>query len=480
MFYFACTANLGVVPLFLLAAFLFAPIALFFALRRFSVTAVLEAINLSLNDNLDITKFKTLTIRLFFVKAILSQCMAQSIPSKEEDIILSKGEQKELVLEDISQISIGNKDVLSHKFNQKTKKLLIKGKQVGFSDLMVWTKKSKKKFSIYILSKQKFLNTYQIAESLKDLNLTLDVKGPIMTAEGTINQFADYLYIQKIKKKYPDQLFFKVQISPEVRNFVIGKIYYELFAKGFSNFYCQNQWADINCYIEEKNNPDILKELTRQFEVSFTLIEPKNKRKNFNLKLKLFQLERLDGREIQLGLDEINATLGDLFKFGIDHIIQKNNFFLSSSNMELSTLAEPEMIINLDSPQLIEIGSEIPYQNIDSRNQQIIAPIDWKFAGLKIKTHFEHAQGRIKMTYETEFTRPVGEGISGSKEKSSVFLHPGSQIKLFKIGFQTQGKNRKGIPLIRDIPILKHLFESKSDQSTYKQIYGYLQLEEVE
>jgi len=53
-------------------------------------------------------------------------------------------------------------------------------------------------------------------------------------------------------------------------------------------------------------------------------------------------------------------------------------------------------------------------------------------------------------------------------------------MKIFQIGFQTTSKDRKGIPFISDIPILKHLFESKSDTKTYKQIYGYVVLEAVE
>lgn len=88
--------------------------------------------------------------------------------------------------------------------------------------------------------------------------------------------------------------------------------------------------------------------------------------------------------------------------------------------------------------------------------------------------------GKLLLDYETEFSRPVEQAISGSKEISSVLLEVGVPMKIFQIGFQTTSKNRTGIPLISEIPILKHLFESKSDQKTYKQIYGYVVLEEVE
>jgi hypothetical protein len=84
------------------------------------------------------------------------------------------------------------------------------------------------------------------------------------------------------------------------------------------------------------------------------------------------------------------------------------------------------------------------------------------------------------LEYETEFSRPVDQAISGSREISSVLLELGSPQKIFQIGFQTTSNSRQGIPLVSQIPLLRHLFESKSDQKTYKHLYGYAVLEEVE
>jgi hypothetical protein len=161
-------------------------------------------------------------------------------------------------------------------------------------------------------------------------------------------------------------------------------------------------------------------------------------------------------------------------------MIDKNAIFLQQSQMDLSSLAEPELVVNLNTPQLIEIGSQIPYQNVGTQGATVIAPIDWRFAGLKIKTKITEAYGKMLLDYETEFSRPVDQAISGSKEISSALLEVGVPMKIFQIGFQTTSKNRQGIPIISDIPILKHLFQSKSDARTYKHIYGYVILEAEE
>lgn len=482
MDYFACTANLGVVPLFLLAAFLFAPAALCLALRRFSVTAVLEAmiISLSKSQSLVFLKLLNVTIGLVFVKGLLllpAAAFAQTSPS---DLVLAKGEQKELSFSGLKKFSVGNPEVISYKLQPKTGKLLVKGKRVGFTDIIIWTKAGKETLSLYVLSKQKFLKTFQLADALKNLNLSIDIKGPIMTASGTVTEFSDYLYLQKIKGQFQEQVFFKINLDPGLRNHIIGQIYKKLYANGFSSISCQADWLDLLCFYEGTNNQNLLKQLSTFYRVSFIEQDSRLRHKNYRLKLKLIQLEKMDGQEINIGLDKLQTSVGNLFEFGIRRLIDDNLIFLTRSNMDLSTLAEPELVVNLNTPQTIEIGSQIPYQNIAQQGATVIAPIDWRFAGLRIKTKVTESYGKLLLDYETEFSRPVQQAISGSKEISSALLEVGVPMKIFQIGFQTTSNSQQGIPLISEIPILKHLFESKSDQRTFKQIYGYVVLEAVE
>lgn len=475
-------ANFGVVPLLRLAAFLLAPIALCFALRRFSVTAVLEAMVISQSKIRYLVKMKHLNvaITLIFVKAFLLLPTAALAQMNASDIILSKGEQKELSFPGLKNFSVGNAEIISYKFMPKSGKLLVKGKAVGFTDLIVWTDKGKETLSLYVLSKQKFLKTFQLAGALKNLNLSIDIRGPVMTASGILSDFSDYLYLQKIKGQFQQQVFFKIKLDPKLRNHIVGQIYKKLYSNGFSSVTCQADWLDVLCFYEGNENEHLLKQLSSFYQVTFIKQDSRLKHRNYRLKLKLIQLERMDGREIHLGMDKLQAKVSDLFTFGIRKLIDENSVLLSQSQMDLSTLAEPELVVNLGTPQTIEIGSQIPYQNIAQQGTTVIAPIDWKFAGLKIKTKITESYGKVLLDYETEFSRPVDKAISGSREISSALLDVGVPLKIFQIGFQTTTKDRQGIPLLSDIPILKHLFESKSDQKTYKHIYGYVVLEAVE
>lgn len=478
MNYLAWTANFGVVPLLRLAAFLLAPDALFLALRRFSVTAVLEAMAISRckTHELSILKLLNLTISLLFVKVFLSLPVASA---KTSDIVLAKGEQKELHFPGLKNFSVGNTDVISYKYLKGSGRLLVKGKKVGFTDLIVWSKEGKQHLGLYVLSKQRFLKTFQLAEALKNMDLTIDIKGPVMTATGSVSDLANYLYLQKIKAQFQDQVFFKVSLERKLRNHIVGQIYKKLYANGLRFVSCEADWLELLCYYEGQDNPTILKQLANLYRVTFVSQDSRRRHQNYRLKLKLIQLERLDGREIHLGLDRLQANVADLFNFGMRKLIDDNNVLLAKSQMELSSLAEPELVVNFHSPQVIEIGSQIPYQNVSVTGATVVAPITWKFAGLLIKTKLTEVYGKILLDYETEFSRPVDQAISGSKESSSVLLEPGVPVKIFQIGFQTSSKGTQGIPFLSDIPILRHLFESKSDQKTYKQIYGYVVLEEM-
>lgn len=475
-------ANLGVVPLLRFAAFLLAPAALAFALRRFSVIAVLEAINISSRNYL-ISNFKHLNLNLthLFVKALLLlPCALFAASGPTTDFIIAHGEQKEIILSGLKRFSVGNPQIISYKLLEKEQKLLIKGKKIGFTDILVWNKEGKQTLGVYVLSKQKFLKTFQLGEALKNLGLDIQVKGPIITASGEISDFNDYLYLQKLKSQYQDQIFLKVTLAHALRNFIIGKVYKSLFASNFPIISCQSNALDILCFHEGASSSPLLKELGGYYKITFIKQESRAKRTNYRVRMKIVQLEKIDGTEIHTGLDKLQTSLHDLFDFGVRKLIEDNLIYLSKTKLDLSTLAEPESVLSTNQELKIEIGSEIPYQNIRQEGGNIIAPIEWKFAGLKIVAKLSEIEGKLFLKYETEFSRPVQESISGSKENSSLFLEVGEPVKIFQIGFQTTSKMSQGIPGLMDVPLLKTLFGSKTNQNTYKQLYGYIVLEEVD
>ena len=461
-------ANFGVVPLLRSAALRLAPIARCFALRRASVTAVRDAMRYSWS----IQKLSPLVV------AVLLGVVKEARTATSEDLILAKGEQREIPLQGLKNYSIGNKEVLSGRVHQG--KMLIKGRQVGFSDVVVWDAQGRHQFQVYILSKTSFLKTIQLAETLKDLGLTLNLKGQLMVVSGEITSAETWRYLHHLRRQHQDRVVFQAEAAPELRRFIASDIYRELFKSGVTRVSCQLRFLDVDCTHEAHGRAkEVMQTLELRWGARFMARESRWAQGNLRLKLKLIQFEGLDGQEISFGFSALRAKPLDLFNHGLKKLIEDNEVALAENHITLSTLAEPEALVRLDKPHTIEVGAQIPFQNVSQGQGVVLAPIDWRFAGLKLTTLLSERDGLLALDFETEFTRPSDGGISGSKEKSSVIVKPGMTYKLFHIGYQSRGEDRKHLPGLKDVPLLRVLFGSRGKQSTYKRIEGYLMVEEA-
>ena len=169
--------NLGVVPLFLSAAFLFWPCFLTLFFLIILVCFVLDDISPPLLQQFLISRKNFLTFYTYCVNASLLLIMTTTISLAETNqsknqIVISIGQQIELPIKSMSSYSIGNKDLLSARYLESRKLLLIKGKKQGFSDLIVWhNARQKSQYRIFVLSKKDQLKTIQIHKLLKENNL---------------------------------------------------------------------------------------------------------------------------------------------------------------------------------------------------------------------------------------------------------------------------------------------------------------------
>lgn len=459
-------ANLGVVPLLRSAAFLFAPIARCLALRRASVTAVRDAMRCSW-----ILKLSPLVV------AVLLGVVKDSRAAQNEDFILAKGEQREIGLKKLKNYSVGNKDVLTTRLQGA--KLLIKGRQVGYSDLLVWDQEGRRQIQVYVLSKAAFLKTIQLTETLKDLGLELNLKGPLMVVSGEVTSVENWRYLQHLKLLHKERVVFQVNATADLKRYIATDIYRDFFAAGLLQVSCRARFLEMECSHESAGRgKELMASLSERWGVRFIARESRFSQGNLKLKIKLIQIESLDGQEISFGLSALRAKPLDIFNHGIKKLIEDNQVALSENHLHLSTLAEPETLVRLDKPHTIEVGAQLPFQNISQGQGVVLAPIDWRFAGLKLVTLLTERDGQLALDYETEFTRPSDGGISGSKEKSSVILKPGLVYKLFQIGYQSSGEDRKHLPGLKNIPLLRVLFGSRGRQNTFKRIEGYVVVEE--
>jgi hypothetical protein len=494
--YFAAwIANLGVVPLFLLAAFLLAPAFFFFLNLLFVVTHVLETIrqllfryrsnkSLYLNIKPFFLPIKSLCVKgIFFSICTMLQpspCFAELI---SHDIILARGQSTEISLPTLEKFNIGNREVLKYQFSEKTKKLLIRGAQLGHAEILVWNHdKSSESFQVFVISKIQEAKLLHLAEIATNLGLSSQIIIPHIKFSGIIKNNNQYLNYKKLQELNRDAMLDEVLMGNELKNKIYAHVYNSFFDEFKESIKCENEFSTINCFYPENEAPsDSLKKyLMEKYKINFVQKNNQQFQNNYHFKLKLIQLEQLDGEDLRLGLEQISGSLGDFLTIPLDKIVQKNQVLLAQKKVRMSTLAEPQSVIRALTPAELQIGADIPFKNLNSNNVQ---STDWKFAGLKIKMILENYGDKLKINFETELTQPISDtngmtSIGGNKEKSSVIISLKTATKIFQISLKTEGKSTDQMPFLNAIPLLGELFKSKSDQSNFKTISGIIEVEE--
>ncbi|MGZ3787928.1 MAG: hypothetical protein ACXVLQ_05360 [Bacteriovorax sp.] len=399
------------------------------------------------------------------------------------DLILARGQSTEITLSKMEKFNIGNREVLKYQLNEKTKKLLIRGSQLGHSEILIWNQdKTQETYQIFVISKIQEAKFLHLAELAGNLGLNAQILVPHIRVSGVLKNLNQYLDYKKLLGLNKDVLMDEVSLESGLKNKIFAGVYSAFFEDYKESISCQADFAEINCFYPENEAPTeaMKKHLSDKFKVN--LIQKNNQQlhKNYRLKLKLIQLEQLDGEDLRLGLEQMSGSLGDFLTIPLDKIVQKNQVLLAQKKVRMSTLAEPQTIIRPLTPAELQIGADIPFKSASANNVQ---STDWKFAGLRVKMELENYGEKIKVNFETELTQPTSDAsgvtsIGGNKEKSSVIIVLKNATKIFQISLKTEGKSTDQMPFLNAIPLLGELFKSKSDQSNFKTITGIIEVEE--
>lgn len=499
----AWIANLGVVPLFFSSFFLALPAFFFFLNLLFSVTHVLETIGILLYNCLDqlrtntnkyflflINKYKPYFLHTngFCVKGIFVFCLflpffslKPAISGENSDLIIAKGQIMTLELKELTKFNISNKEVVKYKFDEKSKILHLQGQSLGVSDLLIWQKNEKKplKRQIFVISKNQEKNNLLISEQLQSMGLEVKNGVNAIHVFGKIQNTNDYEAFKKLQAKNKELINDSIELTSELKKSILAKVYKTLIKSYYESTQCSIELSDVTCTYPA-NHPiaaDLMDHLKSKYNVQFIKVDAQNFRKNYHFKLKIIQIEQLEGLELRFGLDQLNTTLGDLINLPLKSILDKNRVLINEQQINISTLAQPTGLIRAKSPAEFSIGSDIPFE---TKDREGVTTTSWQFAGLKINLELENIGNEIMLNYHTTLTKPdLNEvsSISGNKEKSSVVIALNTPVKLFEISLQTQSIDESRFPIISQLPIVGEIFKSKGKRNNYKMITGILEVE---
>lgn len=465
-------ANLGVVPLFRLAAFRLLPIFFFLFFLIILVCFVFETIKTLFKKNKSVL-YPMIGIVLHFGQ-ILSPTNVFSQPNDNLQLLMGKGEQKELYSPHLKKFSIGNKDVVSVKYDEQKQSFFIKGKALGLTDLIIWQKKAKKKYTIFVISKKEQLEQAQWLELFKNSSLRATLEGNQLTVRGEINSEADWHLMEKLSSKTDQENYFDVTVNPRLKKVILKNIYQKFFRIGLRSYRCEIESPPhIICYSwDGDESQEQLQQKTTSLFIKWIKATHSSHQENFQLSLKIISVEAANEEISRLGVDSLMGSLAELFSPGPWVMLKRNSLLLKNINVQFSVLAEPQILLYPEKEAEFSIGSEIAFEHKTKEE----STTEWKFAGLQLKAKLIPKGEGLYLEYQTNLSRPEGNSIEGNVQKSVIYINSNEEKMLFRIGLQTTSQTQESLPFWKNLPLLKKLFSSEEKNNQYKHVVGIIKL----
>lgn len=416
---------------------------------------------------------------ILIASAILSHVSGQD---NQETLILAKGEQLELTFETIKQYSIGNKDILSSKTTSNGKSLFIKGKSIGYTDLLVWSKNRKKQYQVYVISKKNHLEHAKILEVFKPPHWVVGFEGTSIALKGELKTTNQWLVLQELQHKKITMTLQDVSIDKYLKRELIGSTYKKISSLGIRNFRCEIQELPLMDCIGQNHLSSLEQKILKNKYpyIRWSKFNQLAAPRNIRAKIKLLSFDFEQGEDWQKGFGYLQGQLHQIFDGAFWSMIKFNSVNFKKYWNKVQVLAEPEFTLLPDTKANFSVGSEIPYWSRNNGQEQ--QQIAWKFAGLKVEITLQTAQDleKIKVIYHTSLTSPLGEQIQGHDQQAELLVRKNENSILFDINYQSLTNNEQGIPFWKKIPILYHLFADERGHQNQKKITAIINLSEID
>lgn len=398
----------------------------------------------------------------------------------QQTITLSIGQVTEISLKGQKSFNISNKEVLSTKTLSAQRKLFIKGAMKGQSIVTVWSNSGQKTvYSVYVLSKSGQFQVLETMAKLKNYGILGRMKGDKLIISDDIKTIDQYLLIKPLINNDVN-IIFKGELKDSVAKEIFAEVHHRFFQNFYDDIRCEKERLDITCETGQEILADkkFISAIEKKYLVKFRLSQRFNNILNHKLELRIIQIERLDGKEINFGLDQIDVGLADLLAEGADALAKSQSITFRESDYNVSTLATQRILLRTNENSRVQIGSEVPYTTTTVNNGN---NTQWKFAGLKIAMKLTKINNRYKLKYQTRLTRPMNQVngdtyISGSVQESSFLINKNTPIQMFEVDLTTDDNTGRKLPILGDIPILGKLFSSSTSFKTYKRIIAIANL----
>ena len=387
-------------------------------------------------------------------------------------LIIGHGEQRVLNIPELKRYSLGANVVRSVTLPGQRETLLLKGVQVGISDLWVWKQDGSaehRTIQVEPLHSEKNKNLQKTLSRLEEVEIIY--LGPGVVLRGQVYSTSEASKINAAVKAFPKEVQDETELSESLLQNALAKTD-AWIAKTKNQNQIQATVEDQNLWIrgavaDPVKKAAIEKQIRSIFsaaKLEITSLPDISPVVHF----KVFLLEIRKSKFHSLGISW-PAQQQNAFKITSSSIKEALQLDLAIQALEgegaAKILSNPEIAVRAPGEAELFAGGEFPVRTTTQYSSQV----NWKPFGLTLKLKISQVAGDIaRLDIATEvshlnpnITNDPVPGLNANRMKTQVDAKFG--IPLFLSGLLQEGvrEQARGLPLLKRIPILGLLFSSE-------------------
>lgn len=424
----------------------------------------------------------TLYLILF---SFISTTLASTL--EKPSLILGLGEQRLLRIPGLKRYTLGSHVIrilplsLPRRDNTlprtrltaESESLLIKGVAPGLGDLWVWKQDgSSEHRSVRVQAKVAEDLNPPLERALGGLNeVEVFDTGRGVILRGTIQTLAESAKVRGLAENYPKEIHDQTESSAELLE--EGKTHLQNWLKtsGLDGRLRVELIANILWIRGDLAQANDLLKIEKQVKTVFPAVQteiltmPDQAPTVF---FRVFLLELRRNRFQSLGLAWPGSAEGafQVTKGGVQNLLQLDlKLQQLQGTGDAKILSQPELVVRAPGEAELFAGGELPIRLTNKFQSQV----SWKTYGLTLRLKVSHTAGnKIRLDIFTEvshldFQNGLDQipGIQANRMKTQVDATFNSPLLLSGLLKQWVRKDARGLPFLRDIPVLGLLFGSQ-------------------
>ncbi len=406
----------------------------------------------------------------------------------QENLDVAPGHQTLLSAPGVQRVSIGDPTVADVRVLSKAHQVIVTGKRLGATDLILWFNDGRK--TVYAVRVSAGVHDLkgEVGRLLKGMEgVELKQVGSRWVLDGQVFRGTDLARIERVLKLYP-QVQDLTRMNPEALKYLAGEIQHvleeagittvlvrsagdQLFLEGTASGKSEASRAEkiaASIFPHVSNQMTVGSDLTRLILVDVKLTEVKT---NSLGQIGLKWPSQIDvtgaltvassGTQGTLNVGETTVSLQALVESGAAKI-----------------LSNPKLLCRSGTPASFLAGGEIPIRLIGERT----AKVTFKEYGLLLEISAEANSARqVFLSIEARISdldqATAIDGIPGileHKVKTAANLNFGDTVVLAGLFENRARKNVQKVPFLGHIPVLGELFKSRAFQNNESEFLVFL------